>query len=155
MRFDKIYRKYKDDVYNYVYWRVMDREDALDITQEIFMKVYKNLDGFEKKSSIKTWIFAIARNTVTNFLTRSKRDFSELDESLFAGGNRRELEVKKEVLASLEKLSEDHKEIIRLYYFDGFSYRDMAELLDISIGTVKSRLKRAKEHLKKELEKKL
>lgn len=157
MRFDRIYKKYRNDVYNYVYWRVLDREDALDLTQEIFMKVYKNLDSFENRSSIKTWIFSIARNTVTNFLTR-RRKFreTEINEALSeAGSTGKEIEMKKNLLIALDKIPDDHAEIIRLYYFDRFSYKEIARLLKLNIGTVKSRLNRAKEYLRKEMEKKL
>ncbi len=155
MKFDKIYRKYKDDVFNYVYWRVLDREDALDITQEIFIKVYRNMDKFERRSSIKTWIFSIARNTVTNFLTRDRKiQEAELDESLsIEKMTRREFEMRKDLLVALSKIPKDHAEVLRLYYFDRFSYREISELLGISIGTVKSRLSRAKDYLKKEMEK--
>ncbi len=157
MKFERIYKKYKNDVYNYVYWRVLDREDALDITQEVFIKVYRNLDGFKGRSSIKTWLFAIARNTVTNYLTRNKKkEETELEESLFLDNfNRSEAEMKRTLLLALDKLPLEHAEILRLYYFDRFSYKEIAELMGINIGTVKSRLNRAKKYLKAELEKRL
>jgi len=149
--FDKIYKKYKDAVYNYVFWRVYNEEDAIDITQEVFVKVYKGLDGFQGRSSIKTWIFSIAHNTVLNFLTRKKIDENDIEVHFLSDGSYKRMEVRIKVLRAMEKLSPEHMEILKLYYFDGFSYKEIAKLLKISTGTVKSRLNRAKTSLRENL----
>ncbi len=151
MDFDKIYKKYKDAVYNYVFWRVYNEEDAIDITQEVFVKVYKGLDGFQGRSSIKTWIFSIAHNTVLNFLTRKKIDEDDIEVHFLSDGSYKKMEVRIKVLRAMEKLSPEHREILKLYYFDGFSYKEIAKLLKISTGTVKSRLNRAKTSLRENL----
>jgi len=150
--FNRIYKKYKDAVYNYVFWRVYSEEDAIDITQEVFVKVYKGLANFKGKSSLKTWIFAIAHNTTINYLSRKKYREEDIENYFLSEEPLKNIRTKTMVLKAIEKLTDEHREVIKLYYFDGFSYKEIANLLNISIGTVKSRLNRAKEHLKEELE---
>lgn len=152
MEFSKVYKKYKDEVYNYVFWRVYNEEDALDITQEIFMKVYRGLPEFKGKSSIKTWIFAIARNTVINYLKRNRYKEEDIENYVLSYNPDRDVHMKVLVLKAMERLSDEQREVIKLYFFDGFSYKEIAELLQISVGTVKSRLSRAKAVLKEKLE---
>ncbi|RKY95525.1 MAG: RNA polymerase sigma factor, partial [Candidatus Hydrothermota bacterium] len=60
--FTEIYREYRDMVYNYMYWKTGSSEEALDLTQEVFLKIYKNLRKFRGESSLKTWIMKIATN---------------------------------------------------------------------------------------------
>jgi len=150
--FNRIYKKYKDAVYNYVFWRVYNEEDAIDITQEVFVKVFKGLPNFKGKSSLKTWIFAIAHNTTMNYLSRKKYKEEDIENYFLSVEPLKNIHMKTMVLKAMEKLSGEHREIVKLYYFDGFSYKEIANLLKISIGTVKSRLNRAKEHLRAELE---
>lgn len=151
MDFEKIYKKYKDDIYNYVFWRIYSEEDALDITQDIFIKIYKGLPKFKGESSLKTWIFAIARNTVINYVTRRRIKEEDIESYFQEKSTYKEVEMKIKLLLAMEKLAIEHREILKLYYFDGFSYKEIAKLLGIKPGTVKSRLNRAKLSLKEKL----
>lgn len=153
MDFNSIYKKYKDAVYNYVFWRVYNEEDAIDITQEVFVKVFKGLESFKGKSSIKTWVFAIAHNTLINYLKRKNFKEEDIENYFLSVEPLKDIQTKTLVLKAIEKLSNDHREVIKLYYFDGFSYKEISELCGISIGTVKSRLNRGKEILREILEK--
>ncbi len=150
--FDDIYKQYKDRVYNYVFWRVMDRDTAMDITQNIFIKIYKGLKTFRGESSISTWIFSITRNTTINESKKIKRHLSaeELGDVLSID-NRKDVELRTKVFKAMEKLKPEHREIIKMFYFDRFSYREISGILKIEIGTVKSRINRAKNELKKYL----
>lgn len=155
--FEEIYNTYKDMVYNFVYWKVKDHEDALDLSQEIFLKVYKNLKSFREESSLKTWIMKIAINHVKDFF-KAKRNFTmevpsdDEDQEMLP-----ELvlddftSIEDEILVerALSNLKEWEKEILVLYYMEGFEYHEIAEILGIPIGTVKSRLNAAKKSLKR------
>ncbi len=148
MNFEKVYRKYKNAVYNYVFWRVYNEDDALDITQEVFIKVFKGLLDFKGKSSLKTWIFSIAHNTVTNYLVRKKIKEDDIESYFLTDRSYEKMQVKIKVLRAMEKLTFEHREILKLRYFDGFTYKEIADLLGISEGTVKSRINRAKSNLR-------
>ncbi len=148
MNFEKVYRKYRDAVYNYVFWRVYNEDDALDITQEVFIKVFKGLLDFKGKSSLKTWIFSIAHNTVTNYLVRKKIKEDDIESYFLTDRSYEKMQVKIKVLRAMEKLTFEHREILKLRYFDGFTYKEIADLLGISEGTVKSRINRAKSNLR-------
>jgi len=148
VNFEKVYRKYRDAVYNYVFWRVYNEDDALDITQEVFIKVFKGLLDFKGKSSLKTWIFSIAHNTVTNYLVRKKIKEDDIESYFLTDRSYEKMQVKIKVLRAMEKLTFEHREILKLRYFDGFTYKEIADLLGISEGTVKSRINRAKSNLR-------
>ncbi|MBP7703423.1 MAG: RNA polymerase sigma factor, partial [Candidatus Hydrothermae bacterium] len=66
-KFEEVYNSTRDMIFNYVFWKVNDYDDAIDLTQEIFIKVYKNLGKFRGQSSVKTWIMSIAINHVNDF----------------------------------------------------------------------------------------
>jgi len=150
--FNEIYREYRDMVYNYMYWKTGSSEEALDLTQEVFLKIYKNLRKFRGESSLKTWIMKIATNHANSFFSRNKfrkllsfNKSTEYIEDIKNKNNGLKLEVENALL----KLRKKEREIIVLYYMEGFSYKEISIILGIPIGTVKSRLNRAKENLKK------
>lgn len=159
MDFDSIYARYKEMVFNYVFWKVNDYDDAVDLTQEIFIKIYKGLNKFKGEASIKTWVMSIAVNHVIDFLKKRNNQkmlyFEEANDGDEEDGSdnfepSEEMQVEDEIKLekALEKLKDWEREIIVLYYMEGFQYSELAELLKIPIGTVKSRLNAAKRHLK-------
>ncbi|MEO0243073.1 MAG: RNA polymerase sigma factor, partial [candidate division WOR-3 bacterium] len=77
--FEEVYQAYKDMVYNFVLWKVKSHEDALDLSQEIFFKVYKNLKNFREESSIKTWIMKIAMNHVKDFYKKQGKRMLDME----------------------------------------------------------------------------
>jgi len=150
--FTEIYKEYRDMIYNYMYWKTGNSEEALDLTQEVFLKIYKNLRKFRGESSLKTWIMKIATNHANSFFSRSKfRKLLSFNKSIeYLQDTKNENNgLKLEVENALLKLRKKEREIIVLYYMEGFSYKEISTLLGIPIGTVKSRLNRAKENLKK------
>ncbi|MBR5453665.1 MAG: sigma-70 family RNA polymerase sigma factor [Clostridia bacterium] len=149
-------------VYNLAYRLSENREDALDISQEVFIKVWRSLPGFRGDSSFDTWLYRITLNAARDYLererkhTRGKVDEEDTPESLTASYDTPEeryldLEEAGEVKAALGRLSREHREILILREVHGYGYREIADMLDLEEGTVKSRINRARAALKKEL----
>jgi RNA polymerase sigma-70 factor (ECF subfamily) len=157
--FEEILRNYENRIYNLVYWRVGNEEDARDLTQDVFLKVYKALPKFEGRSSAYTWVYRIALNHTTNFLRR-KRIFrffgieKAAEDPRIAEDPRDEMEkapMRAKVRDKVQKLPDKYKQVVMLYYFEQKSYREMEEILGVSQGTLKSRLNRARAILSRSL----
>lgn len=164
--FAKMVDKYQHRVFNVVYRIVGDRQEAEDVAQEVFIAVFKHIDGFRGDSKFSTWLFRIASNRAKNrvkYLARRNRqqhqDIDDTPESNFdenpVGGHTdrpdreamgRELETI--IQEGLEKLNEKHRTVIVLYDIENLTYEEIAETLEIAEGTVKSRLYRARSQLK-------
>lgn len=160
---DDIITFYQKLVYNVAFSMLRNREDALDVSQEVFIKIYRRLGDFRFDSSFSTWVYRITKNTVTDFCRReSHRTETSLDDTLNGDGECRipdpsmtvdeiaEFDERKRLLyAAIDRLSESHQAVIVLYHFCGRSYEEIASMLGVELGTVKSRLNRAKAELKK------
>ncbi len=165
--FEKILFAYENRILNYIYRFVNRKEDAEDLTQEVFIRFYTNIDTVNPDDNFRGWLYRIATNIVFDWLRKEKR----IREKTFAPKNQ---EVNLEYLAALssEHYSVDalkdfenvdevkramrglvpvHQSILILFYFDGFSQADIAKLWDIPLGTVKTRLRQARQEMKKML----
>lgn len=157
-------RSYLKPIYSFVYRYVGNSQDAEDITQEVFVKVWRNLKKFDQNKSFKTWVFAIAKNTAIDFLKKKKTiPFSEFENE--EGGNLitdtladpsplpQELLEKASMAQMLnlamEKLSPKYRMVLFLRYNDHFNFREIAESLGEPLNTIKSRHRRALVILKK------
>jgi RNA polymerase sigma-70 factor (ECF subfamily) len=167
--YDELVRVYNTSLFHVAYRMLGDSAEASDVVQDIFLKVFRNIDGFKGEASLKTWIFRIAFSEILNRLRWWKRRYRyatlSLDDDHNGNGNglhlsdsqptpQQALESKEQETAiqqALGKLSGDHRSIIVLRDIEGFSYGEIADVLGISIGTVKSRLARARGDLKKSL----
>lgn len=162
--FEILVRKYEKLVSTCVYSIVGNTEDTLDVSQETFLKVYKSLGSFKGDSEFSTWLYRIAKNTALDFVRKRKQNtvsidssgeenegFDIPDESTSASPEKKALQnEKKEILQkALKKLSDEHREIIILRDLNDYSYEAIAAQLEIETGTVKSRLFRAREALRK------
>ena len=168
--FRELYELYKDRVYNVCYRTTGNATDALDASQETFGIIFRKLSEFRFESKFSSWVYRIAVNASIDLKRRSRtRRFASLeavqeaaknDSSRFdlkddhvempsASASRRELEA--EVQRAIDRLSPKLKEITVLRYTQNLSYEEVSEVLDISLGTVKSRLARAHEALDREL----
>ena len=141
---------------------VGNRDDALDLAQEAFYRVYKNLDSFREGERFAPWFFRILRNACLNFLEKKRRgrsfsihasdedgnDYPLPDGALSPLGMVESNEAQKQLRAGIEKLSLKHREIIWLRHFEELDYASIAETLEIPIGTVMSRLFHARQKLK-------
>jgi len=159
--FQKLVKQYQEKVRGLVYSILNDPEVIDDLTQEIFIKVYTSISRFEHRSSLGTWIYRIAVNHCRDEIRRKRirRLFSlekmELDP--IAKGERTDGDIlQKEkidmVRWGLSKISEKHRSIIVLKDFENLPYEEIAKVLDLELGTVKSRLNRARTALKEVLD---
>jgi len=167
--YDELVRIYHGSIFHVAYRMLGDSADASDVVQDIFLKIFKNIGGFKGEAALKTWVFRIALSEILNRLRWWKRRFRfstvSLDDDNNGNGNghhvidgkptpEQMLQSKEQETAiqqALSKLSGDHRSIIVLRDIEGFSYNEIAEVLGVSIGTVKSRLARARGDLKKSL----
>ena len=156
-QFEKIVAQYQRDIVNFHYRLVGNRFEAEDLAQETFIKAYKRLDSLKELEKMKSWLYSIARNVTIDFFRSNKHRAVPLDNMILenyvratAVDYREEVlkkEVSKELNKSLEKLSEQDRMIVKLLYFEGFSYKESCKILNINQNTLKSRLHRARKIL--------
>jgi len=155
--FEEIYRATSSFVYNTAFQVTRNREDAEEVTQDVFLKVHKELGRFEFRSSLRTWIYRIAVNLAINAYKKSKRRDSrqnELDENMEVADARSRAddgaireEDAKFINSILDTLNPDHRACVVLRNIEGLSYQEIADTLKININTVRTRLKRARERM--------
>lgn len=169
--FGKLLEKYSSFVYRTVFYDIKSKEDAEDISQEVFIKAYKALANFRSDSEFSTWIYRICKNTIYDYIRKSSREKSiPLSEMSSGDENDRIYDIPDDsgkydpektyisketadiVNDAISSLSEEHKSIILMRDIEGYSYGEIADILSIEEGTVKSRLSRARNSLKKKLE---
>lgn len=162
--FEKLIFDYQKKVFNLCYRYLENYHDASELAQEVFIKVYKSIDSFKGESSLSTWIYKIAASACIDELRRRKRrimpieDYdhinkkSELTDNHFSPHEQYEKnEVKREIQEAISQLSEEYKTAIILRDIQGFSYDEIASIVGIPLGTVKSRIKRARNAIKEYL----
>jgi RNA polymerase sigma-70 factor, ECF subfamily len=153
----ELMKQYGTSILHLVYTFVRNRQTAEDLTQEIFIKCYKQLHTFEERANIRTWLYRIAVNHCKDYLKSwhyRKVYVSEYISSL-AGGRKngpemdyQEKESKNHLLEDIFKLPLIYKEIILLYYFHDLTLKEISEVQNIKLSTAKARIQRAKEMLK-------
>lgn len=136
------YNETNDFIRNSIYWMVRS-EIVNDLVQEAFYKAWKNYAGFKKNSSFRTWVYRIAMNVTYDYLRRKPQPDQYQEEELF--DNELSYEMRDLITKGLSELKPRQREVFILYYKLGHKQKEIAELLDISEGTVKSRLFHAKE----------
>jgi len=166
--FDLLVRKYQNKVLSLISRFVKNQGDVPDVAQEAFIKAYRALPNFRGDSAFYTWLYRIAVNTAKNHLAAQKRRPSssdlDIEESEFfddadrlresASPERLLLtrELRDVVISTLEALPEDLRTAISLRELDGLSYEDIANVMECPVGTVRSRIFRAREALDKQIE---
>jgi RNA polymerase sigma-70 factor (ECF subfamily) len=159
--FDLLVLKYQHKIFGLIGRYVRDADEVQDVAQEAFIKAYKALPNFRGESAFYTWLYRIAINTAKNYLvSRSRRPPGtdvELEDAEYLenGGSLRDIESPENVLFGAElkvvveraisALPEDLRTAITLREFDGLSYEDIADIMDCPVGTVRSRIFRARE----------
>ncbi|OGC89518.1 MAG: hypothetical protein A2W25_16615 [candidate division Zixibacteria bacterium RBG_16_53_22] len=147
--FGILVKKYENFIYTLIRGMVLSEDSAKDISQEAFLRAYRALRRFEKKSSFKTWLYRIAHNTALNYIKRNKIPSAaqeiEPDAPLDSGEN---IPLRMTIRRLIDRLKPEHKVIIMLHYFDDLKYEEIAQVLNCPVGTVKIRLFRAKHELK-------
>ena len=160
--FEQIYKATSSFVYNVALRITRNNANAEEVTQDVFMKIYRNLKDFQFRSTFKTWVYRITVNTAINHYRKSNKeekdrvDYDNIIESL--PDNRRALEGANQsdnqarLNALLDRLSPEHKTCLILREIEGLSYQEIADVLKIPMNTVRSRLKRARQALLVEVE---
>jgi RNA polymerase sigma-70 factor (ECF subfamily) len=165
--FDAIVRAHQDRVFAFCARMLSNREDALDVAQEVFLSAYRNLDGFRGEASLSTWLLRIAANRCLNRIRqRAARAAREVmpgdpegtDDLPFQPPGKEEdrpdrmaetRETGRILEAAIARLDEDSRMLVLLSDVEGFSYEELAEAAGIPLGTVKSKLHRARMALRK------
>jgi RNA polymerase sigma-70 factor (ECF subfamily) len=153
----QVVERYQDRIFGLLYGIVRDRHEVEDVAQEVFLKVFTRIDAFDGRSRFYTWLYRVAANTAKDHVKkRARRPAVALDEDagLEAGGrgpveSAERSEARRRVRESIAKLPVRYREVLALRELDGLSYNEIAEVLKVSIGTVESRLHRARTRLKK------
>lgn len=165
--FDLLVKQYQHKIISLVGRYVYDHGEALDVTQEAFIKAYRALPNFRGDSAFYTWLYRIAINTAKNHLvSRGRRppdtdvdvddaqyfeSDSELKDIQSPENTLYRNELERVVRESLDQLPEDLRVALTLREFEGMSYEDIAEIMDCPIGTVRSRIFRAREAVDKKI----
>jgi len=170
--FQTLVERYQEKVYSICYGKVKDEQDAKDVSQDVFVKVFRYIENFNRESSFYTWLYRIAVNTSIDYLRKqSRRKEVDYDDKIQTDDEveghellmpsklgidpDRELgrkELREKMLEALETLSEKHRTILTLREVEGLSYKEMAEVLEISKGTVMSRLYHARQYFQEALD---
>ncbi|HTD43734.1 MAG TPA: sigma-70 family RNA polymerase sigma factor [Bryobacteraceae bacterium] len=142
--------RWEKRVFNYLLRLVSNREDALDVSQETFLKAYQNLRKLDDPARFPAWLFRIAHNEAFSLLRRRKPETELAGEPRprNIGGRLLPVELSLAVESALKRLSEDQRETVLLKIYQGFKFEEMAEILECPVSTVKSRLYTALELLK-------
>lgn len=167
--FDRLILKYRERLYGVIYHMTSNREDASDLTQDAFIKAFQAINRFQGQSSFFTWLYRIAINATLSHLRKNKfKSFLSLDtvnseepvsqELISAltdktGADRDAFvkELQEKLNEAMQKLSIKHRTVITLFEIDGLSHQEIADVMDCSVGTVRSRLHYAKQLLQAEM----
>ena len=158
--FDELVVRYQKSLYYSIIRIVLNPEDANDIVQEAFIKAYRNLGSYNKQYRFYTWIYRIALNTALNVVQRRRLREESLEKKhedigfdppsiLNQAAEYDVKEITEQVRTALEQLPFEMRSVLIMRVFDEMSYKEIAELLDVSVGTVMSRLNRARSILRK------
>lgn len=159
--FEEIVNNYYKKVYSTCYRYLGHTEEAADACQDVLLKIYLNLKKFRESSSLSTWIYQITTNTCRDILRKNrdnlksfdKYDYQIKDQAVSPEKQTILNENQHELQKIINQLSLNYKEVLILRDFEGLSYEEIASTLNISIGTVKSRLSRARSFLREEFKK--
>ena len=163
--FELLIENYQKTVYNMAYQYLGNPEDALDASQEALIKIFKSLKSFKGKSSFSTWIYRICVNVYIDELRKRKKTYLDtisstittedgeleipiVDKGPLPDELLEKKEIRHEVLKAIDNLTPDYKSVVILRDINGFSYEEISKVLGCSLGTVKSRINRARKSLK-------
>jgi len=151
---DLIVRKYRNPIFNHAFYVVKDYQEAVDVTQEVFIKAMREKRFFEPEFKMKAWLFRVTSNLCFN-IVRDRRRRGAILETIPRAKSTRPTQIEQvvsderqqNILLALDKLTRNHREILMLRYYSDLSYVEIADTLNIRLGTVMSRLSRAKRRL--------
>ena len=151
--FNLLIRKYQKSIYQHIRRIVIDHDDANDVTQNVFIKVWKGLENFRAESKLFTWLYRIATNESLTFLKQKRTRFfipmvdaylsgrqvenqlaSSLQDDIYFSGDEIQLKLQKAIL----KLPKKQRLVFNMKYYDGMKYKEIAEILGTSVGALKA-----------------
>lgn len=157
--FTILYQKYKSPIFSYIYYLVGDQMAAEEICQDVFLKVYLNIAKFEGRSSFKTWIYRIAKNTYIDYIrSRNKEvDVDELDSLVRDVADKKmgpedhavNNERKEFIEKTLDKVSDKYRTLLILRDMQNLSYKEISEITEMELNTVKVGIYRARREFQK------
>jgi len=159
MAMEMVIYKYRDRLFYHAAGIVKDWQEGYDVVQEVFIRAMRETRFFNDDFKMKAWLFRVTTNLCFN-LVRDRRRRGQILENKVRPPDRTRAnqleevffgEQQTEVLAAIEKMSPDHREILMLRYYDELSYAEIADVLEIKLGTVMSRLSRARGRLLDEM----
>ncbi|MGP1907440.1 sigma-70 family RNA polymerase sigma factor [Metabacillus sp. JX24] len=148
--FLKLFQYYEEDIYRMAYVYVKNENDALDVVQEVAYRAFKNIETLKNPAYFKTWLTKMAITTSLNLLKKNKKVVQlkpEYEE--FIGVEEQDALLTITLQELLEQLSEEEKSIVTLRFYEGYSFKEIAEILEIPLGTAKTILYRALGRLRK------
>lgn len=164
--FDRLVERHQERIFRFCLWSLHDREEAQDAAQDTFIRAYRHLKSFRGDSSFGTWLHRIAINVVRDSAKRQQKaprpfstlgkedeenDFDPPSDAPLPSQTALEHERRMAVRVALGKLSEAHRAVLVLFDLEGRSYEECSALLELPMGTLKSRLNRARAALKEAL----
>ena len=166
--FEQLFQQYHRGIYNTIYQMTRNDADAADLTQEVFVRAYRALPRLQTPEAFTSWLYRIAVNLSRNWLRdRGRVRVESLEQPGEEGeeGNTREIadpnsdpavlaqtrDMQERVQKAIAGLSPDHRRVVTLHHLEGMPVEEIARIMGCSIGTVKSRLSRAREHLRRKL----
>lgn len=160
--FGQLVRQYQDRLFNSLFHVLGSREEAEDVAQDAFVQAFTKLNSFQKQSGFFTWLYRIAFNLAMSRMRRKRPESSiemrregagedPVDSGEAPSDAMLKAERAEQVRSALAQLSEDSRSILILREIDGCDYENIAEILEVPIGTVRSRLHRARLQLKEQL----
>ena len=164
--FDKELMPHVDSMYNFAYRLAFDEDDAKDLVQDTYLKAFRFINSFERGTNAKAWLFRILKNSFINEYRKKSKQPAKVDYNEVAsyynpddaGKGMTDLRLETvqhmigdEITGALNALPVDFRTVIILGDLEGFTYEEMAKILDIPIGTVRSRLHRARNMLRERL----
>lgn len=151
---DLVVRKYRDRLFHHASYILKDYQQAMDVTQDVFIKAMHEKRFFQPEFKMKAWLFRVTSNLCFNIRRDKKRRAAILEtvpRATSSAADQVELvfsnEAQETILHALDQLSENHRRILMLRYYSDLSYAEIADTLEIKLGTVMSRLSRAKAQL--------
>ena len=164
--FNELVNRHHTKIYGLAYRMLGNAEDAEDATQETFLEAYKSIKTFRFQSQFGTWLYRVGMNTCNQYIRKAKshnRMLNAYTEETAAQGMTEEREIpermaikteqRKVIQAAIDRLPPKQREVVTLYYMQHLKYKEIAEVLNCSLGTVASRLNKAMQNLKVKLEK--
>ena len=145
LAFEELVRAFQADVFRFAWHLTRDRALAEDVTQEAFLRAFRFMGGFRGEQKFGSWLLAIARNCAMDALRRQNRMTRTLEES--ARRTVADASARVELDAALRSVSPEHREAFLLVEVFGLSYQEAADVLGLAVGTVKSRMFRARQAL--------